>query len=237
MSAALRRYPARRIVLALVAALFCVPASAAARRADPLAGARLESIAYTLTIDTSRCPGPSNPTAPTCGHLNLKSTFQSGPSPAVRRIAGHGKFPAGLRVSGSGQSECSSESPVSDPTQSADGNVAYVGSAVRIAKSSLQSTDLLLGSGRRGARFAWPEPVTAAAPCKYFGGTATAAVPHRPGALPRSVVSPWLAPATLTTRRFSTTIDVADLKFQHIEADGTHVYGDASWKLVLRYKR
>jgi hypothetical protein len=238
MSAALRRYPARWTVLALAAALLCLPASAAARRPDPLAGAKLESVAYTLAINTSRCPGPSDPTATTCGHLNLKSTFESGPSPAVRRIIGRGKFPAGLRVSGTGQSQCTSESPSNDPAQLADSGVDYVGPAVRIANSSLQSTDLLLGTGRRRARFAWPEPVTAASPCKYFGGTPTAAIPHRKaGALPRSVVSPWLAQATLTKRRFSTTIEVADLKFQHIEPDGTHVYGDASWKLVLRYNR
>jgi hypothetical protein len=238
MSAALRRYPARRTVVALAAALLCVPAAAAARRPDPLAGARLESLSYTLAIDTSRCPGPSNATATTCGHLNVKSTFESGPSPAVKRIIGHGKFPAGVRVSGTGQSQCTSESPLNDPAQQSDGSVENVGPAVRIANSSLRSTDLLFGIGRRGARFGWPEAVTAAAPCRYFGGTPTVAVPHRkPGALPRAAVSPWLAATTVTKRRFSATVEVTELKFQHIEPDGTHVYGTASWKLVLRYTR
>jgi hypothetical protein len=232
MSAALRRNPARRtVVCTLATVLLAMPASAAAKHAAPLSGAKLDSVAYTLAINTSRCPGPSDPTARTCGHLNLSSTFQSGPAPAARRIGGQGKFPRGLRISGSGRSQCSSESPWNDPIELPDGGIEYLGSAVRVASSSLQSTDLLVSSRRRGARFAWPEPVAPTAPCRYFGGMPTAAFP---GALPRS---PLLRRGTLQKRRFTTTIEAAGIKFQNVEPDGTYVYGDASWRLVLRYRR
>src|SRR5258705_8826886 len=154
MSAALRRYPARRTVVALAAALLAMPAAAAAKHAVPLAGAKLQSVSYRPAINTSRCPGPSDPAARTCGHLNLKSTFQSGAAPDARRIAGKGRFPAGLRISGTGQSQCSSESPWNDPIALPDGQVEYLGSAVRGANSTLQSTDLLVSSGRAGARLA-----------------------------------------------------------------------------------
>ncbi|MFL5895417.1 MAG: hypothetical protein ACJ76Z_09910 [Thermoleophilaceae bacterium] len=219
------------MVCALAAALLAMPASAAAKHAAPLAGAKLDSVSYTLAINTSRCPGPSDPAARTCGHLNLKSAFQSSPAPAVRRIGGQGKFRSGLRISGTGQSQCSSESPWNDPITLPDGGVEYIGSAIRVASSSLQSTDLLVATGRRGVRFAWPEPLAPSAPCKYFGGMPTAAFP---GALPRS---PLLRRETFEKRRFAATIEAAGVKFQSVEPDGTYVYGEASWKLVLRYKR
>jgi hypothetical protein len=221
-------------MLAIAAALVVVPA-AAAKATDPLAGATLDSVTSTLTVKTSRCPAGVDPSDRSCGHAELASKFTSAPQPATRSIAGAGKFPAGIRATGTGQSRCTSESPSSDPVASPDGASYDLGSAVHVRGSSFDSTDLLVATGRRGARWAWTEPLGPSPKCDYFYGSGTVAVPAD-GAVPSFVTSEWLPGSTLRRRSFGMTFG-GSRQFQTAESDGTVVYGDATWKLILRYKR
>ena len=221
-------------MLAIAAALVVVPA-AAAKATDPLAGATLDSVTSTLTVKTSRCPAGVDPSDRSCGHAELASKFTSAPQPATRSIAGAGKFPAGIRATGTGQSRCTSESPSSDPVASPDGASYDLGSAVHVRGSSFDSTDLLVATGRRGARWAWTQPLGPSPKCDYFYGSGTVAVPAD-GAVPSFVTSEWLPGSTLRRRSFGMTFG-GSRQFQTAESDGTVVYGDATWKLILRYKR
>jgi hypothetical protein len=224
-------------MLAIAAALVVVP-TAAAKTADPLAGATLDSITSTLTIKTSRCPSGVDQADKSCGHADLASTYTSARKPATRSIPGAGKFPAGIRAAGTGQSRCTSESPSAGPVTAADGSSSMdLGSAVHVSNASVNSIDLLVATGKRGARWAWTEPLAPSAPCTYFYGTGTGAVAVPADvALPSFVISDWLPASTLRRRSFGLTFG-ASRQFQTTESDGTVVYGDASWRLTLRYRR
>jgi hypothetical protein len=232
--AALRRHPASLTMLAIAAALAVVPA-ATAKGTDPLAGATLDSITSTLTIKTARCPAGVDQSDRSCGHAELSSKFVSGPKLARRSITGAGKFPAGIRSAGTGQSRCTSESPSSDPVTSPDGASYDLGSAVHVRGSSFTSTDLLVATGKRGARWAWTQPLSPSPTCDYFYGRGTVAVPADV-AVPSFVTSEWLPTSTLRRRSFGLTFG-GSRQFQTAESDGTVVFGDATWKLILRYKR
>jgi hypothetical protein len=216
-------------MLALAAALAVVPAAAGAKTADPLAGARLDSATYTLAIKTSRCPGPSDPAAKTCAHLNVKNTFDAGPKAKLTRTEGQPKFPAGLRVAGAGRSTCTSESPLQGPVQGPDGTYD-VGSAIRTTSKPVNYTEIAISSDRRGTRWAWLEPSSPAVPCHYFQEDATVSFPEL-------VTTDRFPATTLKKRRFDVTLEMTPSKFVRTEPDGTVVYGEASWKLVLGYKR
>jgi hypothetical protein len=231
--AALHRHPASLTMLAIAAALAVVPA-ASAKGTDPLAGATLDSITSTLTIKTSRCPAGIDQSDPRCGHVELASRFTSAPKPVKRSILGVGKFSAGVRATGTGQSRCTSESPSSDLVTNPDGSYD-LGSAIHVRGSSFDSTDLLVATGKRGARWAWTEPLAPSPACEYFYGGGTVSVPAGV-AVPSFVTSEWLPPATLRRRRFGLTFGDSR-QFQTTESDGTVVFGDATWKLILRYKR
>lgn len=221
-------------MLAIAAALVVVPA-AAAKTADPLAGATLDSITSTLTIKTSRCPAGVDQSDKSCGHADLASKVTSARKPATQAIAGAGKFPAGISAAGTGLSRCTSESPSPGPATAADGSSMDLGSAIHVTSADLDSIDLLIATGKRGARWAWTEPLAPSAPCTYFYGSGTVAVPADV-ALPSFVISSWLPGSTLRRRSFGLTFG-ASRQFQTTEPDGTVVYGDANWKLTLRYKR
>ena len=216
-------------MLAAVAAILALPASPAAA-ANPLAGATLSTVDYTLTIKTSRCPaGATDPTSPACGHLNLESTFKAGPRATVTRVVGQSRFKSGLKVTGSGRSTCSSESPSSDPQPPPEGSL-ILGTALHITNKQVPSTRILVSTSRRGARWAWPEPEKPAPPCDYFFGNGTVSYPQLP-------VTPYFPPSTLRKRRFDVTLESPGSDFKTTEPDGTVVYGKASWKLVLGYRR
>jgi hypothetical protein len=221
-------------MLAIAAALAVVPA-ATAKGTDPLAGATLASLTSTLTIKTSRCPAGVEESDRSCGHAELVSKFTSAPKPAKRSIAGTGKFVAGIRAAGTGQSRCTSESPSSDPVTSPDGASYDLGSAVHVRGSSFSSTDLLVATGKRGARWAWTAPLAPSPACDYFYGGGAVSVPADI-AVPSFVTSEWLPASTLRRRSFGMTFG-GSRQFQTAESDGTVVYGDATWKLILRYKR
>jgi hypothetical protein len=219
-------------MLALAAALALAPAATA--KANALAGATLDSITSSLTIKTSRCPSGVDQSDPSCGHADLTSKFVSGTKPVKRSTAGVGKFAAGVRAVGTGQSRCTSESPSSPPVTGPDGTYDLA-SAVHVRGSSFDSTDLLVASGKRGARWAWTAPLNPSPSCEYFYGGGTVAVPTDV-AVPSFVTSEWLPPSTLRRRSFGMTFG-GSRQFQTSESDGTVVYGDATWQLILRYKR
>ena len=222
-------------MLAICAALAAMPAAASAKSTNPLAGAKLQSVTAKLTIKTSRCPTGVDQAANACGHADLASSFTSGPAPSTSAIASKGKkFPSGIRLTGAGQSRCTSQSATAEPVTE-PGGMYDVGSAIHVANSSLDSTNLLVATGKRGARWAWTEPIAPSAPCNYFYGAGAVAVPSAVPE-PSFVVSEWLPVSTLRRKTFGMTFG-ASRQFQTSASDGTVVYGDADWTLTLRYKR
>jgi hypothetical protein len=229
MPATLRRHPIASTLLVAVA-LLCAPTAAFA--ANPLAGARLESAVGTLETHIARCPGPTDPTDTTdktCGKLDVRTGFASARKPAATTIAGLPKFPTGLRIAGTGQSRCTSESPSSGLVQGVTGAIDLE-SALHVANSGVAATDLFVATGRRGARWAWAEPFSPTAPCNYFFGSGSAANPQ-------PATSSWVGASTLRKKRFGVTLEQSAGKFESVDPDGTYVYGESTWKLVLRYTR
>ncbi len=217
-------------MLATVAALLALPASGAAAAANPLAGATLQSVNYTLTIKTSRCPATAtNPAAPECARLNLESSFKAGPRPQTTRAAGTKKFPSALRAKGTGRSQCTSESPSSGP-QPGDGGIFLGGSALQVSNKQIPSTKILFVANRRGARWAWPQPTDPEPACKYFFGRGSISYPELP-------TTQYFPPSELRKKSFEVTLETTGNDFKTIEPDGTVVFGKATWKLVLGYRR
>jgi hypothetical protein len=209
-----------------------MPGFAHAASPSPLAGATLSSISYSLQIKANHCPaGVTGPADPACDHTTLESEFESLKNPAIRRIAGHGKFPSGLRITGKGATDCTYES-ASQPFDPSSG--LLLGSALRIARTQLARTDVFVATNRRGARWAWPEPLDPAKPCE--NGDAVLPQPNG-AALPKLVISPRVSPSTLKQRRFGTTIEASGVRFDVTKPDGSHVLGEAKWKLELTYRR
>ncbi|MEA2423626.1 MAG: hypothetical protein QOH13_36 [Thermoleophilaceae bacterium] len=226
MPATLRRHPIISTLLAAVA-LLCAPTAASA--ASPLAGATLTSVVGTLDIHTARCPGPSDPAAKTCGKLDTQTTFTSATKAPSKTIAGVPKFATGLRIAGSGQSRCTSESPSAGLVQGDTGAIDLE-SALHVVNAGIASTDLFVATSRRGVRWAWGEPLTPTAPCNYFFGSGT-------GANPALATSPWIGASLLRHKRFNVTLEGTDNPFEKVDPDGTYVYGQSTWKLVLQYRR
>src|SRR4051812_46972979 len=110
MLVTLRRHPVLTWTAATAAAFAMLAPGANAASSDPLANLKLDSATYELTIKTSRCPAPGDPNAPTCGKLKLESTFKSAAKPKMAKVDGAPGFLEGIRISGSGNSRCTSES-------------------------------------------------------------------------------------------------------------------------------
>src|SRR3954451_24163066 len=125
------------LTIALLLALL-VPATAAARSHDVPRGAKLHAAVGTLTISESRCqPGSSN-----CGHVKLEETFNAGPKPDTRPVAGRFGFPVGCRIRGDGRGQCSGESPTTFTT-GPDGSAQLLSGASRIEPAKFAATRVM----------------------------------------------------------------------------------------------
>ena len=221
MPVPLRRHTSLTSIVAAAAAFVLLAPAANAATSDPLANLKLDSATYTLTIKTSRCPTAGDPNASTCGHLDVDSAFTTQHSPKVSKTKGTSGFADGIRIFGSGNSLCSSESPSTDP---------MLGSAVAADNTQIRSTRVFVSSDRRGARWAWPGPSTLSPPCTYAYGDGTLKYPEM-------ATTQFFPASALKKRRVDVIIEATGNKFTANEPDGTVVYGEASWKLTLSYKR
>jgi len=213
------------ILLAVLASL--APASAAsARPRDALRGAKLQSVAGTLTITETRCPQGSN----ACGKATLVEKFDRAGS-RTNSGKGHPGFVASVRISGQGTGQCYAESPNTVIT-GPDGSVQFIGSAARLIPGRFDFTRIAASSVRRGARIAWLEPLTPGISCDYFGepDTTLALPATRAGAL----LSPLITTRTLERPHFSVTI-AGSQEWNEPQPDGSQVNGRASWRLKLKY--
>jgi hypothetical protein len=159
-------------------------------------------------------------------------TFDSGRHPHIRRTRGLRGFALGVRASGRGRGQCAAESPAVTVT-APDGSMQLLGGAQRLDPLSFAATRIFIGVGRRGARWAWREPVAPAYRCVYFGD------PGAPLALPRSVAIPasgWIPRRVLRRRHFVVKIS-GSRAWTRQAADGTSVKSLARWSLRLRYSR
>jgi hypothetical protein len=208
-----------------------LPVGADARPLDLLRGAKLEAATGKLTIAESRCPQGSN----NCGKVTLAEDFKAGPKPRTRATEGREGFTAGLRISGAGTGQCTSESPTT--TQAGpDGSVQFLGSSARVVPAKFATTRVAAAGGNRSIRIAWLEPIAPGVTCDYFGESGTALAVPVGGSLQSSLISPPVPARVLKRSRFSVTI-AGSQEWNDAASDGTQIAGRASWRLRLDYKR
>ena len=205
-----------------------LPAAARAGALNAARDAELRSAVGSLSITETRCP----PGSAACRHLTLTTRFASGSHPRVRRTRGRARFAFGLRLSGRGSGTCSAESP-SVVVAAPDGSMQLLGGAQRAEPANSDATKIFIGAGRRGARWAWREPLTPGFRCVYFDE------PGRGLAVPRSAPIPTSAriPARVLRRSHFTVTIAGSRAWAGQAADGTTVAGHARWRLRLRYSR
>jgi hypothetical protein len=217
----------RSLLLALLVGVV-LPAAARAGALNAARDAELRSAVGSLSITETRCrPGSAD-----CRHLTLRTRFASGHHLRVRHSRGRAQFALGVRLSGRGSGECAAESPAVLVT-APDGSMQLLGGAQRVEPASSDATGIFIGAGRRGARWAWREPLAPGFRCVYF---------DQPGyglALPRSVPIPtsaWIPAHVLRRSHFTVTV-AGSRAWAGQAADGSTVTGHARWRLRLRYSR
>ena len=210
------------LLLAFLLAL-ALPGAAQAGSLDAVRAATLQSAVGRMSIEQSRCP----PGSENCGSVNLSVRFEAGPRPRTRSARGVADFPVGVRIRGLGSGTCSAESPSSIIT-APDGSMQLLAGAQRVDPASFSTTRLGIGSGRRGARWLWLEPLSPSAACTYFDAPGNLALPQA------VAVSSWVSPRLLRRARFGVTI-AGSYAWQEPGADGGVVSNRATWSLRLAY--
>lgn len=108
-----------------------------------------------------------------------------------------------------------------------------LGGAQRVEPANSDATRIFIGAGRRGARWAWREPLAPAFRCVYFDESG------RGLALPRSAPIPtsaWIPGRVLGRSQFTVTV-AGSHAWAGRAVDGSTVTGHARWRLRLRYSR
>ena len=217
-------------ILFAVLAVVALPSAANARPLEALRGAKLQSVAGTLTISETRCAQGST----SCGKATLQEKFEA-TKPRTRSAEGRAGFPAGVQIPGRGTGQCYAESAPTVIT-GPDGSVQFLGSSARVTPARFDATRIVASSSRRGIRIAWLEPLTPAIGCDYFGEPDTRLALPAVQDIPSALVSPLIGPRALKRSRFSVTI-AGSQEWNEPASDGTQVAGRASWRLKLAYKR
>lgn len=204
-----------------------MPASASAKSADPLTGARIASLKGSVKVDATRCPPGVERTSPQCGRSTLELAFQtvSGRIPRARRLATRA-----IRVTGAGRSQCTSLSPTPEAVTLPDGSMQLLGPASNFRARSFDHTDIMVARTRRSLRWTWLEPTSPTVPCEYFFGSGTTEFPE-------AAVSERFRVALAKRNRFRVVAGADVQDFERTAPDGTKIVGDASWDLTLVYTR
>jgi hypothetical protein len=227
------RLPISILGVAVVAAT-ASPCAAGAGTLDAVRAAKLQGAVGELKISESRCPAGVQPGSSDCGKLALTSSFESAAKPRTRATAGRAGLPLGRRIPGRGRAECSAESPTAVVT-GPDGSTQILSGASRLEPRRFAATQIAVGSGRRGVRFAWLEPLTPSVACTYFDDPATKLALRPSAETADSVVAVTIRRRVVRRARFSVVIS-GSREWSEQEPDGTQVIGRASWRLRLDYR-
>src|SRR4051794_2873714 len=192
------------------------------------------SLRGSMSIAQTYCAPGIDP-ASGCSIAHMTVAYTSVRVPAQQPAAGRGEFTRGIRVTATGNGQCTAESPpvtIVGP----DGSIQLLGGAERLDPVRTRTTVVLLERHATRTRFAWLEPLAPAFKCRHLGDPIDAiAVPVPGTTVPRDLTSVSVGPRTLQRPTFVVVIKGRSTWDNRTPAGAT-VRGASSWRIRVRFR-